>query len=266
VTETRRVDLALILGAVLLAFSPVIADVATHLVREPWARYCLVFPPLAVLATRASQWQLPASRIGLVAIGVAVLIELFCLVAGLPRFGRVGLLLGVCGALVSAGALAPAALPLVLLSVPVPFALFRPFAPEVPRALATATAAVARRVGVDATALGTRLLDANGSELFGFLPQDVGLPTGLLLAGLAWYAGVRAHRPSGATLRAAVVWGAAGCVAHWVVAIAEALATAQRGGDPFGLPWATWLWLGAAVIGVGCAERNARTLALSGGR
>ena len=87
-----------------VAFSPVLLDLLSHAVKNPWARSSLVFPFLAWLAARRNDesrtrgHSIHSSRMmwALVA-GRAWRSKLFAIAGGAIRFGRIGILVAIVG-------------------------------------------------------------------------------------------------------------------------------------------------------------------------
>ena len=115
------------------ALSPVWVEVARHLIDEPWKLPVLAVPWLlwrlvardGGTGPKGSEAGAGARRTGLIAIGLAVALELLTLGAGLPRWGRPALALAVFGWLRASGLASTPTAALAIFLVPVPSALSR---------------------------------------------------------------------------------------------------------------------------------------------
>ena len=83
--------------ALIICFSPVLVDLARHLVAEPWALYVLLFPPLLARCAVCEGPDARSVRMGAVLLALSLAVELVAVGGGLVRLGRLGLPLGVIG-------------------------------------------------------------------------------------------------------------------------------------------------------------------------
>ncbi len=191
-----------------IALSPSLAELGSHWLAEPSARYSALFVPLWILAAWTDPGPARPRRLGFVFVALGVAISVVAVGGGVARFGRLGIVLSVVGLAVALGAPAlPRAL-LALFIVPVPNAVLSAL-PGLEVGSARAAAGLARAAGVDAIVRATNgaieLVGASGSlEL---APEHGGLPLAALLGGLGWYTAVRrgasTHSALGASLRTA---------------------------------------------------------------
>ncbi len=209
----------------LAAFSPVLIDLARHLVERPWAAYCLVFIPLFA---RELLREAPGPRrpgLGWLLLGVALAAELLLVAGGFTRAAR--LLLPVAALGVSQLTGRPRLRTGLLLFgfVPVPHALVSLGSPGLEAAFAGVAARVLRAAGFPALVEADRYETTLhvGAETLGLFDRDGGLSVAVLLFGLGWYAGLRWGWPVLTTLLRALA-------ASLLFAPLEILAIALAGG------------------------------------
>jgi len=242
--------------ALLVAFSPVLVDFAQHLIANPWALYTLIFPMLfARCAARRSapfrkHWD------GAIWIARALLLELFAILVGMLRAGRVAVLIA-CVGLCRRFALASGpTLVLLLFSVPVPTRLLKLTSPELPGALLDVAGHALDALGVEVV-WGARAGIRASHQLILSEP-DGGLPLASLLAGISWYASLLVKRPP---WKAAIRAGIVGVLALpiQVSAIGISLLVLPITGEPLAREALTYLpWISVAVVGVALAAARAR--------
>lgn len=194
-------------AGLLFAFSPSIAAGLESLRSQPWTRGTLIFALLAVVAVRSAP---PARRSAagwaLVAAGIAI--QLVAIGGGVARAGRLGFVLAAVGLCRGAGWAGWRTALLLGFLLPLPHAVVELASPGLEGAFAAAAAALARGVGLGVEA-GRGVL-VSGSETLRLADHDGGLAWGALLAGLAWFAELRAPSPSPARRLARVAgWLAA---------------------------------------------------------
>lgn len=218
--------------ALLVAFSPVIVDLAGHQLANPWARYALWFPLLLALCIGARSGPVPARRVGALLLGAGLALELFGVFAGAVRLGRPGLVLGAIGTGLCFGLARPRELLLAIFAIPVPAALMRAVSPALPEAL---------------LAVATLPLDSDGGLGLGF--ADSGLPLVALLAGLSWYHSLRARLPWPRAVARAALWALLGLPLQ--VAILAVAAAGLTLGIDAATAWPLHAsWLLVAPIGI----------------
>ena len=123
VTRSHHADQWLLAAGLVVAFSPTWVDLGRHWVETPWARYALVFPPLAAVAARRAPAAGASSGLGWIGVGLAV--ELAAAFAGAIRWARPGLALSAFGWLRRGDFAAPRAATLLFFAVPAPAFLLR---------------------------------------------------------------------------------------------------------------------------------------------
>lgn len=190
--------------ALVVAFSPVLADLAQHLASDPPLRYALLFAPLLVVALRSVPASEPAAPRGYSWLAAALLIELLALRVDLARVARPALAIGVIGLARSEG-LSQRAAALAFWLVPVPGAVLALASPWLATALLAFAAPLAGLGGLALEADPLRLLA--GSQGLELRPVDLGLPLAALLSGLGWYAGVRGRWAARRLLTRVLGWG-----------------------------------------------------------
>ena len=187
-------------GALLLAFSPVLADQGQHWLDSEWSRYSILFVPLLAWAVYRSPAQEPRRKLGLALVAFSLVIELVVARGAMIELARPAFSLAVIGLVVATG-LAPVRTALLALwIVPIPSFLIDvvggsdlaldPFA---------SLAELLSRLGLDLEVTG-RLLVSGGQEL-SIDSSFAGLPLFALLSGLGWYRALRLKLRPLATLR-----------------------------------------------------------------
>jgi hypothetical protein len=172
-----------------VALSPVLRDIAGHVIAHPWAGYSVVFLVLFVLASgHPSRGQEPKGD-GYLLLAAGLLMELIGIGGGIDRLARPALPLGILGLSRLLGRPPiPAAL-LVLGIVPVPTFALAPAAAVVNPAMARLAAMVSGALGFSLHVHGATLAAPSGVLTLG--EGDSGLTLAILLAGIGWYAGLR---------------------------------------------------------------------------
>jgi hypothetical protein len=244
-------------AALAFALSPILVDLVAHVADQPWARYALVFPPLALWRLRRAAPTARAPGLGWTLVGAALVLELVTVGGGVPRFGRPAIPLAVAGLCRALGLAGWAPILLACWVVPAPHALSAQL--PLPDIFAELAAAL---VGGVALEPGTppRLLAAAGTLVL--RPHHGGVPLAALLSGLGWLAGLRVGGGlAGCARRAALLGLAALPVALLSVLLAAAVLAA---GSPRaaswtleGMPWVVGGALGlAAVLRAGSEARR----------
>lgn len=109
--------------ALVIAFSPVLADLGRHLLAEPWARGVLIFPWLVFVSARVDRPD-RTPRFGRVwvalALGAALVFQLLAIGGDAIRIARVGVVVAAAIGLWGIGAAGPRTALLALWLVPVP--------------------------------------------------------------------------------------------------------------------------------------------------
>jgi len=199
---------AVLLCAVGFAFSPVIVDLARHLVADPWSRYSAIFLPLLVVTAAREETTPPPHRAGYAWLVLGLAIALIAVAGGEPRFGRVGLPLGIIGLCRARGFGSWRTLPLAFWIVPIPNALNSLGSPEIETLYLRLAAAV---TGVFGSTIAIEQATASaGGAVLELSGADAGLSLVALLSGLGWYASLRARSDLLACLARALGWGLLG--------------------------------------------------------
>jgi hypothetical protein len=239
---------ALLWAGYAAAFSPVLLDLARHLIESPWARYSAIFPLLfAVCALRdpRPEARQPGGAL-LIALGLAA--ALLAGFTGMLRYGRVGAALAAIGVCRRFALASPRSQALLLFAVPLPDALMRRFDPQVASFLLELAAGAAGLAGLTFAVDGTDV--GFGDQVLSLERPDSGIALMPLLAGLAWYAGCRLRRPPwraaatacGAVLLALPVQAVAIGLALLCLSLGEATLARHA------LTHAPWVAIAAALI------------------
>jgi hypothetical protein len=241
--------------ALLVAFSPVLAELAEHLRDESWARYALVFVPLFALVLRAEP-SIPARRDGLVLLGLALAFELFCLAGNTTRLARPAFALAIVGLCRSFGLARARTSLLAFWLVPVPWVLLKLTSPGLERFWIEAAAALVNALGGAVEVQRSVVHGVAGS--FAVRASDSGGIPVVMLAGLGWYAGLRCRATLRGCVQRALTWGALGLPAQ---AVGSAIAVSTLAVGHAGLGRAILdpgIWLVLAIAGIARAEQLAR--------
>jgi hypothetical protein len=187
-----------------ICFSPVLTDLARHLVAEPWARYVLLFPLLLARCALRERSDAPSARMGAVLLVIGLVVELVAVGGGFVRLGRLGLPLAVIGMSRAFGLLPQQTALLALWWVPIPHAVVSLHSPALETAWLHLAAWPLDLIGAD-IGVGAALVRAGGGEL-ALSDPDGGLPLAALLSGLGWYTSARLGEGLWRCLRRAVSW------------------------------------------------------------
>jgi hypothetical protein len=171
-------------AGLVLAFSPALAELASHWRAEPWARYSALGLWLLPRSATALAERAPGRREGLLLVLAGLVLEVFAAAAGPAKLGRPGLVLGVLGMARALGHPPLRAAALAVFLVPVPAALARLPEPLLRPLLEQPAAVLASALGaaVEARPLGI----ARGEALLRVYPHDLGVPLAALFAGAAF--------------------------------------------------------------------------------
>jgi hypothetical protein len=232
-----------------VALSPLLLDLARHLVEEPWARYALLFAPLTAVAVVTTRGRVRSSPLGHLLLALALAAELLAVAGHAPRLARPALPAAVAGLCLGFGLSTLRVAALSAWLVPVPSALMGLASPQLESLLFGAAARGVRALG--------RVTGPGAALYLG--AWDGGLPLAALLSGLGFYAGLRRREPVLRLVRQALAWGAAALPAQAAGVLLATLATAAGRAD-LGRDLLDALWLPAALAGLARAELG-RTLA-----
>lgn len=213
-----------------LAFSPVLVDLAAHVAAEPWTWYSIPFLVLFAAETGRCERRRPRRLMGLCLVGSGIAIELVLVIADWVRFARPGLLLGLLGLSLSTGRWTPRVSALLLWAIPVPHGLLRLLHPEAVAALLEPALGLVEALGGEARLRmdrGQQFLAEIGRFELPIEPSDAGVPLGLAVAGALWWAGIRRAEPAGRVARWLVLAVPSAVLAQMVCL---SLATALAGG------------------------------------
>jgi hypothetical protein len=245
------------------AWSPILIDLAAHLVAQPWAAYCLVFVPLFAGELRRAPRGPARPGAGWALLSASLVLELLLVGGGLTRTARPGLVLAALGMALLQGRPGPRAVALLLGFVPAPHLLVSWGSPSLELRLAQWAANGLGWLGVPALAeaVGNRAAFHAGAGSVPLNEVDGGVALACLIVGLAWYAGCQRAWSVPATLaRTALLAPLALPVQGVALAIAGALvaagveASAVRSALDVG-PWAAVV--AAALLGP-CRPGRAR--------
>jgi hypothetical protein len=222
------------------AFLPTLADLARHLVAEPWALYCVLFFGLFGLEATRGVAERRRAGTGVTLVSLALVVEFVLVSADWTRMARPALAFGMIGIALALGRPPLRHGLLAFWAIPVPSAalaaclpwleaVVRSVAPELPLAFANSTQVP--------------------SDVLTLRAQDSGLPLAVAMSGLGWYSAVRSDLASELGLRRAITWALLGLAIQACV-VAIALATAASGAVWLAR-WALLLgpWLLAGVLG-----------------
>jgi hypothetical protein len=169
------------------AFSPVLRELAGHLVEHPWARVSLIFPWLAWVAVREDQGRSGRESRTIIwsCLLAALFIELIAISGDVIRFARIALAIGAAGMIAGAGWARLTASLVLVFSVPTPNAVLKLFSPWLETAFAKSAAALVPGVEFHVLGRTTRWVTENAELVIDH--TQGGLAMGVGLAGLGWF-------------------------------------------------------------------------------
>jgi hypothetical protein len=238
---------ALWLG-LLAAFSPVLLDLFRHMAENSWARYAALFPFLFARCALREPERPPERRDGYLWIGLGMGLELFGILAGAMRIGRVGLALAAIGLCRRFAFASWRSLVLLALAVPLPSAVLYWASPGAESALLSAASGVPGALGLEIEISGTRAL--YGAQTLTLERFDAGGALVPLIAGLSWYHSLMLGIPTRAALARAAAMALL-AIPVQIAAIALALMTLPLGAAASGrlaLTHAPWMVLAAVSL------------------
>lgn len=196
--------------ALLVGFSPVLADLLRVYAEHPWARVCLLFPALAWWAASRLEAARPEpARWGLVLVFAGIVIELIAVGSQLVRFGRFGLLLALIGFCAWRGLCSRRTAFLLAWAVPLPATVINGLSPWPEQIYGTALRGLFSSSSMPLQQLGTDLF-VQAREL-PLIPADGGVPVLVAVAGFVWFGAIRS-RVSQSTLGRFALVGVSLCV------------------------------------------------------
>lgn len=237
-------------GLLLVAFGPVVLNALHHVIENPWARGCLVFPWLTAHAARSVPADANAARPALAwAFLVGGLVfELVALGGDALRIARLGAAVAAAGIFWSAGWLRAGVALLVLFWLPLPSQLVKLGSPLLERALGRVFTLFP---GVELEAILADTALHVGEAVLPMSPLDGGLALVFGLAGVGWFLAARVGAAPTAALASAARGAAAGGAIQ-VAVLALAVSAVALGVAPAaardGLDHAGWL----IVVAIGC--------------
>lgn len=189
----------------LVAFSPVLLELAEHLIAHPWTRSALVFPWLSALAIRADRGRSESKPLIWACVVLGILIELVAVSGGILRVGRVGLVVAAMGIVCGAGWARPLTTLLLVWVLPLPSALMRLASPDLESAWGGTVAALVPGLALDAASSGPALVA--GEHALRLVAPDGGLALGFGLAGLGWFNAIAVGHRGGRAWVGSIGWG-----------------------------------------------------------
>jgi len=208
-------------GALLIGFSPVLADLLRVYAEHPWARVSLIFPALAWWASRLESARPEPARWGLFLIVAGIAIELIAVGSSVVRMGRVGLLLGIIGFCVWRGLCSRRTTFLLAWSVPLPATVMNWLSPWPEHVYGALLRGVLGSSASPVQQLGTDLFVA--ARELALIPADGGLPIVIAVMGFVWFGSIVAQTGTRETVRVALAAGLLGIIAQGVILFAGVL-------------------------------------------
>jgi hypothetical protein len=252
----RSAGEALLWLGLLVAFSPVLVDLAQHLGEEAWARYVLVFPFLLALCVARDGSRPRGSALGYALLVPAILVELGAIGGSTMVSARPTLPLAVIGLCLAFGLARVRTALLALWLIPIPHRILRMPSPELETGLLSPLVGLLDALGAELRLEGSRVLAAAGE--LEFLDFDGGLTLVALLSGLGWYAGLRARKGLFGIVVRAISWGAL-AIPLQLLALLLALLALLLGEPAAGRFFLTHvLWIAVAVAGIAWAETGGK--------
>ncbi len=248
----------ILLGAVLMAFSPVLVDLGRHWLDTDWARYSFVFAPLLIWAIHRSPAQEPQRKLGLALVALSLAIQLLAAKGAVIEFARPAFPLSLIGLVLVTGVAPLRTALLALWIIPLPSFLTDLMGGSgLARDLFAAVAEPLSRLGLDLEVTGRLLV--SGEQELSIQATHAGLPLFVLLSGLGWYRALRPGLRPLATLRCLLLHLLCGLPIQ-LAAIALALvAFALGAGTATGLFLEPVPWLMSAAAAIVLGERGGQS-------
>ncbi len=258
-------------GALAVALSPLLVDLATHLAETGWARGAVIFPFLLVYCAWRDTAPSRPSRDGLVLLVLGLVVAFVSVGGGMPRIGRPGIALSVIGLARLTGRPSLRCALLALWVIPLPTQIIEALAPGLDAAVAQLSAYIATALGVAAHVDASRVVAlwlVVPSGRLELLAGDGGLPLAWTFAGLGWFVAVRCEAPLAAAMRTALRWTVAALPLQ-AAALAIACTLALLGRPALGRSLLDHFPLVATLLGLVLASRlqaeSSRRAAIAGG-
>jgi hypothetical protein len=202
---TLRLEAGLPWLALMVAFSPVLADLARDLIDYPEGRFTLIAPVLLWLAWRRAPATAGAARRGgAIAIAVGVALQLVGIFVDAWSIARFGLPVAACGLARWLGRPNVAVAALAFFAIPLPDTIVLMPSPALETGLARFTEAALRGIGVPVVSEGFSLFA--GTARIELRPVECGVSLAFTLAALGWYAAAAAGEGVAAASRRAALF------------------------------------------------------------
>ena len=244
-TRSQLLALGLLFG-----LSPMLLDLARHLLETPSGRSCLVFWILLAILARRATGRPPAEthRDGFVLIGLCAVISVVAIGGDVVRGARLALPLGVVGLARGFGIMPLRTALLACWLLPVPGLVHDLGFPDLERAYLSGAAPLLGWAGSEVTLRG--LSAEIAGETLTLTAHASGFALCALLTGLVWYAGIVHDTP----LRRTVLWmlgfGALFLPLQWLATLL-ALSALASGHPAMAEPiLETAIWPIVAVLGL----------------
>ncbi len=253
-------------GGLVVAFLPVIHDVAMSLHNNAGQRYVLLSVLLiGLLILRNSDSRFGNERPG---IGVTLLVlglaaQLIGIASGSWSIARVGLPVAMLGISLVTGKPDTKVVVLAFAAVPIPGLVFNATSPWLESILAVAAAKTLALAGIQLD-VGGPLLQFDGAR-FEMLASDNGIVTAVLLGEVGWYFAIRAHRSFGQAAWQAICWALLAIVIQPLLVLL-CIATLPLGVPHLGrffLTFGVAILLVIIVLVVALLSRSSRSVAYS---
>jgi len=241
--------------ALLVAFSPVLVELAGHMRDEAWPRYALVFAPLVAIVLARESPSAPR-RDGLLLLLAALGVELFCLAGNTTRLARPAFPLAIFGLCRAFGLARGRTAMLAIWLVPVPWMWLKLTSPGLEQAWLQLAAGLVTGLGAELEVEHTLVRGVAGA--LSVHAEDSGIRLAVLLSGLGWYAGLRCGDAIAGCARRALLWAALGLPAQALGTLLAVAVLATGHAAAAGALLDPGLWIAVAGLGVARSEQLAR--------
>lgn len=174
------------------AFFPVLSDLWSHFLSQPWSRVCVVFPGLIWLASQNAPGRIRPAAWGWALVAVGVLIELVATGGSVVRLGRLGLPIAALGLCVAGGWIPARVGPLFAFIVPFPAAMVNPLGLVVRDVFVELATMLIGGLGMSLELETARkmIIASAPNGRFIFTAVEGGVQTAVWCAGLGWFASI----------------------------------------------------------------------------